>query len=117
MKKMKRTVLFICITVLLSGLLAGCGQNAANKAAEEMSWTATEWESASVDEKKACALAYTEYVAKETGITNVEEQIANMGDDELNAVVAMLDTLFKSSGKQSLQEVMDVMFKKPTEIE
>jgi hypothetical protein len=96
------------------GMLSGCGQKAADKAAEEMSWTATEWESASADEKKACALAYTEYVAKETGINNVKEQIENMGDDELNAVVATLDTLFKSSGEQSLQEVMDVMFKKPS---
>ena len=114
MKRVKLTVLFICMTVLFVSVLSGCGQNVAKSADEKMSWTATKWESASADEKKACALAYTEYVAKETGITNVKEQIENMGDDELNAVVAVLDTLFKSSGEQSLQEVMDVMFKKPS---
>ena len=116
MKKLKQKVLFICMAVLLVGTLAGCGAKVDDKAAndkalDEMSWTASEWESASADEKKACALAYTEYVANATGITNVEEQMKNIGDDELNAVVTTLDAVFKNSGEQSLKEVIDAMLK------
>ena len=110
MKKLRQKILFICIAALLVGMITGCGQGVANKAPVEMSWTAKEWESASVTDKRTCALAYTEYIANATGIENVKEQIESLGDDELDEVVVSLDILFENAGEQSLKEVIDTMF-------
>ena len=104
MKKTKQRLLFLGIVIVILGVLTGCGKDSAK---EYISWTAKDWENASVEEKKEVAKAYTEHIGNLTGIDNVKEQIENFGDDDLNALVGMLDSMFQTSEGKSLKEMVE----------
>lgn len=106
--KMKKTIrqiiLLTCLAFAVTAVMAGCGSKAS---AKYLNWTAADWQAADDAEKQQCAVSYTAYAAELAGIEDGAEQIENMSDEKLEAVISALDTLFKESQDKSLKECLE----------
>jgi len=110
MRSIKKTILLMCLILLASAGLIGCGGDKKGESAAKtdyLGWTSDDWAETDENQKKACAVAYTEYTAEFAGIEDGKRQAENMGDDEIREIVSALDALFQVSGDKTLQEFID----------
>lgn len=91
----------LCIALITAAAIAGCSKK---KEVNYLEWSSADWQEAGDDEKKACAASYTKYMAELTGIEDGADQVENMSDEKLDAVISALDMLFASGGDSTLKE-------------
>lgn len=104
----KKIIAIVMAAVLALCVFAGCSSNDGNDV-DYLSWTATEWDAASDEEKEAATLAIIKFMAEDNGISMTDEMLSSIADSNMGTVFSSIDSAFGTGIITTLQDMANLL--------
>ena len=109
----KKIIAIVMAAVLALCVFAGCSNGGGSDTGsgantDYMSWTATEWNAASDEEKEAAALAIIKFMAEDNDISVTDEMLSSLADSNMSSMISSIDTGFEAGLLTTLQDMADL---------
>lgn len=108
----KKIIAIVMAAVLALCVFAGCSNSGSSDASgastDYLSWTATEWNAASDEEKEAAALAIIKFMAEDNDISVTDEMLSSLADSNMSSMISSIDTGFEAGLLTTLQDMADL---------
>ena len=108
----KKIIAIVMAAVLALCVFAGCSNGGGSDTGsgantDYMSWTATEWNAASDEEKEAATTALMKYMIEDNGISMTDEILSSAIEPQLDTMMSSLDTAFAASDTITLKDIAE----------
>ncbi len=108
----KKIIAIVMAAVLALCVFAGCSNGGSDTGSgantDYMSWTATEWNAASDEEKEAATLAVIKFMAEDNDISVTDEMLSSLADSNMSSMISSIDTGFEAGLLTTLQDMADL---------
>ena len=109
----KKIIAIVMAAVLALCVFAGCSNGGGSDTGsgtntDYMSWTATEWNAASDEEKEAATLAVIKFMAEDNDISVTDEMLSSLADSNMSSMISSIDTGFEAGLLTTLQDMADL---------
>ena len=102
----KKIIAIVMAAVLALCVFAGCSNGGSDTGSgantDYLSWTATEWNAASDEEKEAATLAVIKFMAEDN------DMLSSLADSNMSSMISSIDTGFEAGLLTTLQDMADL---------